>query len=74
MNKIQADVISGGTIPRGQDLTDEDLRLIVDDFYEVRNWAALKMRIKGVPELKEQLFRALQVRLGRRAYVKGGDT
>lgn len=72
MSKIQADVISDGTIPRGQDLTDEDLRLIVDDFYVVRNWAALQMR-KGPDEIKEQCFRALQVRLGRRAYVKGGD-
>lgn len=55
-------------IPRGQDLTDEDLRQIVEDFYEVRNWAALKMRM-GVPEMKEHLFRALEVRLGRRAQV-----
>lgn len=52
-------------IPRGADLTDDDLRQIVEDFYEVRNWAALQMRM-GVPEMKEQLFRALQVRLGRR--------
>lgn len=52
------------TIPRGGDLTDDDLRQIVDDFYVVRNWAALKMRM-GVPEMKEQLFRALKVRLGR---------
>lgn len=54
-------------IPRGADLTDEDLRQIVEDFYEVRNWAALRMHM-GVPELKEQLFRALQVRLGRREF------
>lgn len=53
-------------IPRGRDLTEEDLRLIVDDFYEVRNWAALKMRIKGVGAIKEQLLKALEVRLGRR--------
>lgn len=52
-------------IPRGADLTDDDLRLIVDDFYVVRNWAALQMR-KGPAEIKEQCFRALQVRLGRR--------
>jgi len=58
-------------IPRGADLTDEDLRLIVDDFYEVRNWAALQVRMKGVEALKEQLFRALQVRLGRRAQILG---
>lgn len=51
-------------IPRGRDLTDEDLRQIVEDFYEVRNWAALKMHMP-VPEMKEQLFKALQVRLGR---------
>lgn len=57
-------------IPRGGDLTDEDLRLIVDDFYEVRNWAALQMRM-GVPEMKEQLVRALEVRLGRRPQTGG---
>lgn len=51
-------------IPRGADLTDDDLRKIVDDFYEVRNWAALQMRM-GVPEMKEQLFKALRARLGR---------
>lgn len=56
-------------IPRGNDLTDADLRQIVEDFYEVRNWAALQMRM-GVPEMKEQLFRALQVRLGRRDQIK----
>lgn len=55
-------------IPRGADLTDADLRLIVEDFYEVRNWAALKMRL-GVPEMKAQLLRALEVRLGRRAQI-----
>jgi len=59
-----------GPIPRGADLTDEDLRLIVDDFYEVRNWAALKMRM-GVPEMKEHLFQALRARLGRRPLVIG---
>lgn len=60
-------------IPRGADLTDEDLRLIVDDFYEVRNWCALKMRM-GVPEMKEHLFQALRVRLGRRPfYDEGGE-
>jgi hypothetical protein len=56
------------TIPRGADLTDDDLRTIVEDFYLVRNWAALQMRM-GVPELKRQLFEALQVRLGRREQV-----
>lgn len=59
-------------IPRGADLTDADLRLIVDDFYVVRNWAALQMRM-GVPEMKEQLFRALQVRLGRREQERDAD-
>jgi len=52
-------------INRGLDLTDDDLRLLVDDFYAVRNWAALQMRM-GVEPMKEQLFRTLQVRLGRR--------
>lgn len=55
-------------IPRGQDLTDDDLRLIVEDFYVVRNWTALRMR-QGPDEIKEQCFRALQVRLGRRKQV-----
>lgn len=53
------------SIPRGADLTDDDLRLIVEDFYVVRNWAALQMRM-GVAPMKDHLFRALQVRLGRR--------
>ena len=55
-------------IPRGADLTDDDLRQLVDDFYEVRNWAALKMRM-GVPEMKAHLLSALQVRLGRKAQI-----
>jgi hypothetical protein len=57
-------------IPRGADLTDEDLRVLVDDFYTVRNWCALKMRM-GVPEMKEHLFQALRARLGRRPLVMG---
>lgn len=56
-------------IPRGADLTDADLRQIVEDFYEVRNWAALRMHMP-VSEMKEQLFRALEVRLGRRDQVR----
>jgi hypothetical protein len=52
-------------IPRGADLTDVDLRQFVEDFYQVRNWAALKMHM-SVPDMKEHLFRALEVRLGRR--------
>jgi hypothetical protein len=56
------------TIPRGADLTDEDLRVIVDDFYVVRNWAALKMR-KGPDVIKEQCFQALRARLGRRPLI-----
>lgn len=55
-------------IPRGQDLTDADLRIIVEDFYEVRNWAALQA-YQGADDLKEQLVRTLEVRLGRRAQV-----
>ena len=57
-------------IPRGQDLTEDDLRLIVEDFYAVRNWAALQMRM-SVPDMKEQLLRALEVRLGRRPQILG---
>ena len=65
-------------ITRGADLTDDDLRLIVEDFYEVRNWAALRMRM-GVPEMKEHLLQALRARLGRIPLVitkagKGIDT
>jgi len=59
-------------IPRGADLTDEDLWTIVDDFYDVRNWAALKMRMKP-DQLKQHLFCALQVRLGRRPQTRDGD-
>ncbi len=55
-------------IPRGADLTDADLRLIVEDFYVVRNWAALKMHM-GVEPMKEHLFQALRARLGRRSQV-----
>lgn len=53
-------------IPRGADLTDDDLRLIVEDFNTVRNWAALRMRMP-VPQMKEQLFQTLRARLGRAA-------
>ena len=61
-------------ITRGADLTDDDLRLIVDDFYTVRNWAALRMK-KGPDEIKEQCFQALRARLGRRPLIigDGGD-
>ena len=56
-------------ISRGGDLTDDDLRTIVEDMYLVRNWAMLRMRL-GVPAQKEQMLRALQVRLGRRQQIK----
>jgi hypothetical protein len=59
-----------GVIQRGADLTDEDLRLIVDDFYATRNWAALRMR-KGPEDVKEQCFQALRARLGRRPLIIG---
>ena len=58
-------------IPRGADLTDDDLRLIVDDFYVVRNWAALAMHM-GVEDLKEQLFRTIRARLGREPLAREG--
>ncbi len=61
-----------GTIPRGADLTDADLRQIVDDFYVVRNWAALKMR-QGPVVIKEQCLQALEARLGRRPLVIEGE-
>ena len=60
-------------IPRGADLTDDDLRLIVDDFYVVRNWAALKMHMKTPEVIKEQCFQALRARLGRRDLVVEGS-
>lgn len=56
-------------IPRGADLTDDDLRQIVADFYEVRNWAALKMHMRTPEAIKEQCFQALRARLGRRPLV-----
>jgi hypothetical protein len=55
-------------IPRGADLTDDDLRQIVDDFVTVRNWAALNMRM-GVQAQKHHLVEALRARLGRRPLV-----
>lgn len=59
-----------GQIPRGADLTDDDLRLIVEDFYVVRNWAALRMRMKTPEAIKEQCFQALRARLGRRPLLQ----
>lgn len=56
-------------ITRGADLTDEDMRQIVADFYEVRNWAALKMHMRTPEAIKEQCFQALRARLGRRPLV-----
>ena len=58
-------------IPRGADLTDADLRLIVDDFYVTRNWAALHARM-GKDGVKEQCYQSLRARLGRRPLVIGG--
>ena len=59
-------------IPRGADLTDADLRLIVDDFYDTRNWAALHARMKP-DQVKEQCFQSLRARLGRRPLLIGGS-
>lgn len=56
-------------IPRGADLTEADLRLIVEDFYVVRNWAALRMHMKTPEAVKEQCYQALRARLGRRPLV-----
>lgn len=56
-------------IPRGQDLTDEDLRHIVQDLYDIRNWASLQVQL-SVVEQKEQMFRSLEVRLGRRTQAQ----
>ena len=57
-------------IPRGADLTDDDLRQIVRDVCEVRNWAALSMHLKP-DAVREQCFQALRARLGRRPLVMG---
>lgn len=59
-------------IPRGRDLSDADLRLLVEDFIVVRNWAALQMRM-GVPQMKRELLRALRARLGRDLDGGGDD-
>lgn len=59
-------------IPRGADLTEDDLRVLVEDFYVVRNWAALQMRM-GPGGIKEQALRALRVRLGRAPFVEGAE-
>ena len=56
------------SIPRGADLTDADLVQLVTDFYEVRNWAALVMRL-GPEGVKARCLVALRVRLGRDAQV-----
>ncbi len=59
------------TIPRGADLTEADLRQIVDDFFEVIHWAR-SMRLKTLGQ-KEQLLQALEARLGRRPLVIEGE-
>nr|WP_323779598.1 hypothetical protein [Amylibacter sp.] len=56
-------------ISRGQDLTEEDLRMIVQDLYDIRNWASLQVQL-SVVEQKEQMFRTLEVRLGRRPQIQ----
>ncbi len=55
-------------IQRGADLTDDDLRAIVDDFYVVRNWAALQAKM-GPDGVKRECLRALECRLGRREQI-----
>lgn len=55
-------------ISRGADLTDADLHVIANDFYEVRNWAALQARM-GPDGIKDQVVKALRVRLGRDGQV-----
>lgn len=56
-------------ITRGADLTEEDLRHIVQDLYDIRNWASLQVQL-SVVEQKEQMFRTLEVRLGRRPQIQ----
>ena len=59
-------------IPRGADLTDADLRLIVDDLYVTQNWAALHARM-GKDAVKEQCYQSLRALLGGRPLVIGGS-
>lgn len=63
--------MSGEQITRGADLTDEDIRVLAEDAYVTRNWAALKMRIQTPEAIKEQMFQALRARLGRRPLIIG---
>lgn len=66
-----AAILAPSPIPRGADLTDDDLRHFVEDFYVTRNWAALKMHMRTPEAVKEQCFQALRARLGRRPLLIG---
>lgn len=54
-------------IPRGADLTAEDIALLADDAIAV-SWWCMRNRIKR-PDQAEQVRRALEARLGRRPLV-----
>lgn len=54
-------------IPRGADLTEEDIALIAEDVCAV-TWWCMRMRIKR-PDQAEQVKKAIEARLGRRPLV-----
>ena len=56
-------------IPRGADLTEEDLDVLADDAVTV-SWWCMRNRIKR-PQQKAQVREALRARLGRRPLVSG---
>jgi hypothetical protein len=59
--------MSDEQIPRGADLTNEDLALIADDVMTV-TWWCMRNRIKR-PDQAEQVKRTIEARLGRRPLV-----
>lgn len=52
-------------IPRGADLTEDDIRILAEDTIAV-SWWCMRNRVKR-PQQAEQVRQALRVRLGRRA-------
>jgi hypothetical protein len=59
--------MSAEQIPRGADLTDADLALIVEDVMTV-TWWCMRNRIKR-PDQAEQVKRTIEARLGRRPLI-----
>lgn len=58
-------------IPRGADLTDEDLHVLAGDAVETTLWA-MRNRIRR-PEWTNQIRESLRARLGRRPLVTPDD-